>query len=105
MVGDGPALESLRETYPEVKYWGFLNQTQLADVYRSANVFVFPSRTDTFGLVLLEALATGLPVAAYPVSGWSSDPSPPFPSSRSLHRATYWLPLLVSPALRQGRST
>jgi glycosyltransferase involved in cell wall biosynthesis len=48
---------------------GVLNQHELADVYSSADVFVFPSKTDTFGLVLLEAMACGLPVAAYPVTG------------------------------------
>lgn len=69
VVGDGPALEGLKEQYPEARYFGFLNQTELAKVYQQASVFVFPSRTDTFGLVLLEAMATGLPVAAYPVAG------------------------------------
>lgn len=48
---------------------GVLTQHELADVYSSADVFVFPSKTDTFGLVLLEAMACGLPVAAYPVTG------------------------------------
>ena len=48
---------------------GVLNQNELAEVYSSADVFVFPSKTDTFGLVLLEAMACGLPVAAYPVTG------------------------------------
>ena len=69
VAGDGPALAGLRAKYPEVNYLGVLNQQELAEVYASANVFVFPSRTDTFGLVLLEALACGLPVAAYPVTG------------------------------------
>jgi glycosyltransferase involved in cell wall biosynthesis len=69
VVGDGPALDGLKEQYPDARYFGFLNQTELARVYQQASVFVFPSRTDTFGLVLLEAMATGLPVAAYPVSG------------------------------------
>ncbi len=69
VVGDGPALEGLQQAYPDTRYFGFLNQTELAKVYQQANVFVFPSKTDTFGLVLLEAMATGLPVAAYPVSG------------------------------------
>ncbi len=69
VVGDGPALASLRARYPGVNYLGVLSQPELAKVYASADVFVFPSRTDTFGLVLLEALASGLPVAAYPVTG------------------------------------
>ena len=69
VVGDGPALASIRARHPEVNYLGVLNQSQLAEVYASADVFVFPSKTDTFGLVLLEAMACGLPVAAYPVTG------------------------------------
>jgi glycosyltransferase involved in cell wall biosynthesis len=69
VVGDGPALEGLKAKYPEVSYLGVLQQEELAKVYSSADVFVFPSKTDTFGLVLLEAMACGLPVAAYPVTG------------------------------------
>jgi glycosyltransferase involved in cell wall biosynthesis len=69
VVGDGPALQGIRTRYPQVSYLGVLSQTELAEVYASADVFVFPSKTDTFGLVLLEALACGLPVAAYPVTG------------------------------------
>ncbi|HKQ85046.1 MAG TPA: glycosyltransferase family 1 protein [Steroidobacteraceae bacterium] len=69
VAGAGPAVERIRKRFPEVNYLGVLNQQELADVYASADVFVFPSKTDTFGLVLLEALACGLPVAAYPVTG------------------------------------
>ena len=69
VVGEGPALPAIRARYPEVNYLGVLDQAALAEVYASADVFVFPSRTDTFGLVLLEAMACGLPVAAYPVTG------------------------------------
>ena len=69
VVGDGPALKEIKEKYPLVNYLGVLNQYQLAEVYAAADVFVFPSKTDTFGLVLLEAMACGLPVAAYPVTG------------------------------------
>jgi glycosyltransferase involved in cell wall biosynthesis len=69
VAGDGPALAGLRTQYPDVNYLGVLDQQQLAKVYASADVFVFPSKTDTFGLVLLEAMACGLPVAAYPVTG------------------------------------
>ena len=69
VAGDGPALAGIRARYPEVNYLGVLNQRELAEVYASADVFVFPSKTDTFGLVLLEAMACGLPVAAYPVTG------------------------------------
>jgi len=69
VAGDGPALADLKARYPQVNYLGVLSQPDLAKVYASADVFVFPSRTDTFGLVLLEALASGTPVAAYPVTG------------------------------------
>lgn len=69
VVGDGPELESLKARYPEVRFLGALSGEALARAYCSADVFVFPSRTDTFGLVLIEALACGLPIAAYPVAG------------------------------------
>lgn len=69
VAGEGPQLAELRSRYPGVNYLGVLSQAELAKVYASADVFVFPSKTDTFGLVLLEAMACGLPVAAYPVTG------------------------------------
>jgi glycosyltransferase involved in cell wall biosynthesis len=69
VVGTGPALDRLRERFPSANYLGVLEREELAQVYAAADVFVFPSRTDTFGLVLLEAMACGLPVAAYPVTG------------------------------------
>jgi glycosyltransferase involved in cell wall biosynthesis len=69
VAGAGPALAGIRARHPEVNYLGVLNQFELAQVYASADVFVFPSKTETFGLVLLEAMACGLPVAAYPVTG------------------------------------
>ena len=69
IVGAGPAISSIQAKYPTANYLGVLNQHELADVYAAADVFVFPSKTDTFGLVLLEAMACGLPVAAYPVTG------------------------------------
>ncbi|MBU3628665.1 glycosyltransferase family 1 protein [Polynucleobacter sp. AP-Reno-20A-A9] len=69
VVGDGPAMAGIKEKYPEVNYLGVLQQHELAKVYAAADVFVFPSKTDTFGLVLLEAMACGTPVAAYPVTG------------------------------------
>ena len=69
VAGAGPALKRIQARYPDVNYLGVLSQPELAQVYASADVFVFPSKTDTFGLVLLEAMACGLPVAAYPVTG------------------------------------
>jgi glycosyltransferase involved in cell wall biosynthesis len=69
VVGDGPLLETFRRKYPHVRFPGAKFGLDLARYYSASDVFVFPSRTDTFGLVLLEALACGLPVAAYPVAG------------------------------------
>lgn len=69
VVGDGPQRASLAKRYPDVHFAGIKVGEDLARAYASADVFVFPSRTDTFGNVLLEALASGLPVAAYPVMG------------------------------------
>ncbi len=69
VAGEGPLLTSLKKKYPEVRFTGVLNQSELAKLYNAADVFVFPSKTDTFGLVLLEAMACGCPVAAYPVTG------------------------------------
>ncbi len=69
VVGGGPALEGLKRRFPGAHFLGPRHDEALARVYADADVFVFPSRTDTFGLVVLEALASGLPVAAYPVRG------------------------------------
>jgi glycosyltransferase involved in cell wall biosynthesis len=69
VVGDGPALAELEARFPEALFLGALSGEALARAYAGADVFVFPSRTDTFGLVLVEAMACGLPVAAYPVAG------------------------------------
>lgn len=69
VVGDGPQLAELRVRYPAVRFAGPKFGTDLARHYAASDVFVFPSRTDTFGLVILEALASGLPVAAHPVQG------------------------------------
>jgi len=69
VVGGGPALERMKAAYPDVLFLGSKHGAELASVYTAADVFVFPSRTDTFGLVNIEALACGLPVAAFPVPG------------------------------------
>jgi glycosyltransferase involved in cell wall biosynthesis len=69
VVGGGPDLAGLKADYPLVHFTGPLFGEDLAGAYASGDVFVFPSRTDTFGVVLLEALASGLPVAAFPVTG------------------------------------
>jgi glycosyltransferase involved in cell wall biosynthesis len=69
VVGDGPQLQQLSRKYPDVVFVGTKEGEDLARHFAAADVFVFPSLTDTFGLVLLEALACGVPVAAYPVAG------------------------------------
>jgi glycosyltransferase involved in cell wall biosynthesis len=69
VVGDGPQRAALMRRFPAVHFTGWRENGALARAYAQADVFVFPSRTDTFGLVLLEALASGTPVAAFPVTG------------------------------------
>lgn len=69
MVGDGPLLGQYKLKYPQVEFVGAKTGAELASYYQNADVFVFPSRWDTFGLVMLEAMACGTPVAAYPVQG------------------------------------
>lgn len=69
VVGDGPQRAELSQNHPDVHFVGTKEGEDLAKHFAASDVFVFPSRTDTFGLVLLEALASGLPVAAYPVPG------------------------------------
>jgi glycosyltransferase involved in cell wall biosynthesis len=69
IVGDGPDLEKLRRRYPDAHFAGYKFGDELARHLAAADVFVFPSRTDTFGLVMLEAMACGTPVAAFPVTG------------------------------------
>jgi glycosyltransferase involved in cell wall biosynthesis len=69
LVGDGPERAALEKAYPQAHFLGSHTGGALAEIYSSADVFVFPSLTDTFGLVLLEAMSSGLPVAAFPVPG------------------------------------
>lgn len=69
VVGDGPARPSLQKKYKDAEFLGFLTGDRLAQAYSDSDVLVFPSRTDTFGQVILEAMACGTPVAAYPVTG------------------------------------
>jgi glycosyltransferase involved in cell wall biosynthesis len=69
MVGDGPMLEEYKEKYPNVEFVGAKRGQELGDYYRMADVFVFPSKWETFGLVMIEAMACGTPVAAYPCQG------------------------------------
>ena len=69
MVGDGPMLETYKKRYPDVHFTGFKTGVDLAKYYANAEVFVFPSRWETFGIVMIEAMACGTPVAAYPCQG------------------------------------
>jgi glycosyltransferase involved in cell wall biosynthesis len=69
VCGVGPLEASLKARYPKVRWLGLLARDELAKVYAAADVFVFPSKSETFGLVMLEAMACGTPVAAYPVDG------------------------------------
>lgn len=69
VIGDGPPKESLQKQYPDTTFVGYKFGEELAAHYAAGDVFVFPSKTDTFGVVMLEANACGLPIAAYPVTG------------------------------------
>jgi glycosyltransferase involved in cell wall biosynthesis len=69
MVGDGPMLEEYKTEYPSIEFVGAKRGQELGDYYRRADVFVFPSRWETFGLVMIESMACGTPVAAYPCQG------------------------------------
>ena len=68
-MGDGPYRKELEAKYPDVIFTGVKRGKDLAEFYANADVFVFPSRTDTFGVVMIESMACGTPVAAYPVTG------------------------------------
>jgi glycosyltransferase involved in cell wall biosynthesis len=69
IVGDGPYRKKLQEKYPKVKFLGYQQDSELANSYARADVFCFPSKSDTFGIVMIEAMSLGTPVAAYPVHG------------------------------------
>jgi glycosyltransferase involved in cell wall biosynthesis len=69
IVGDGPYREELQARYPDIEFPGFRTGSALAEYYQMADVFVFPSTWETFGIVMIEAMACGTPVAAYPVPG------------------------------------
>lgn len=69
VCGVGPLEANLKQRYPQTRWMGLMHRQELAQVYAASDVFVFPSKSETFGLVMLEAMATGTPVAAYPVDG------------------------------------
>jgi len=108
VVGGGPALERLKAQYPKVLFLGAKHGAELAAAYTAADVFVFPSRTDTFGLVNIEALACGVPVAAYPVAGpidiLGSDNKGMHGSSRPIGALDEDLAKAVTGALRASRN-
>ncbi|WP_461209345.1 glycosyltransferase family 4 protein [Desulfocurvus sp. DL9XJH121] len=93
VIGDGPALDKLRRAHPGVLFLGRKTGLDLAEHLAAADVFVFPSLTDTFGVVLIEAMACGLPVAAYPVTG---------PRDVVLHGETGWLDRDLGRAVRKA---
>lgn len=95
VVGDGPAFSRLKAAYPRVRFVGAKRGEELAANMAAADVFVFPSTTDTFGLVLLEAMACGVPAAAYPVTG---------PQSVVIHGKTGWLSWNLNEAVHQALS-
>jgi glycosyltransferase involved in cell wall biosynthesis len=101
IVGEGPHLTYLQKKYPTARYWGCLRGQELAKVYAQGDVFVFPSRTDTFGMVMIEALASGVPVAAYPVEG----PVDVIPNSRGVGHLSENLDEAVRQALSTGSAT
>jgi len=92
VIGDGPQLKKLKRRYPLVAFLGAMVDEDLVRHTAAADVFVFPSKTDTFGLVMLEAMATGLPVAAYPVTG---------PRDVLVHGSTGWLDDDIAVAIRR----
>ena len=100
VVGDGPQKASLQKAYPHAQWLGYRKGEALVEEYAKADAFVFPSRTDTFGLVMLEANACGTPVAAYPVTG---------PNDVVTNGVNGWLDedlsLAVAKALRVSRET
>jgi len=69
VVGDGPDRHFLEKMYPDTEFVGYIQGEELAQMLADSDVFVFPSKTDTFGIVMIEANACGIPVAAYPVTG------------------------------------
>jgi glycosyltransferase involved in cell wall biosynthesis len=69
VVGDGPYRAELEQKYPAVKFWGYQSGRRLADHYAEADVFAFSSANDTFGIVMIEAMSMGTPIAAFPVPG------------------------------------
>lgn len=104
VVGDGPALAVLRRAYPDATFRGKLEGQALAEAYRAADVFVFPSRTDTFGIVLIEALASGLPIAAHDVPGPRDIVTDPGLGALEADLACAIRKALVAPGSRAARS-
>lgn len=104
VVGDGPQLAALKTKYPAVHFLGKKQGQDLADCYRAADIFVFPSRTDTFGMVMVEALACGIPVAAYPVTGPVDIVTSPAEGALSDDLGAAMADALTSPQTRELRA-
>lgn len=103
VTGDGPDRAMLEAKYPNTLFTGKKTGTDLAACYQSADIFVFPSKTDTFGMVLIEALACGLPVAAYPVTGPKDIINEPMLGALDEDLATAGLKAVQSIGTRQDR--
>lgn len=104
IVGDGPSLPDLKRAYPDATFLGTLTGSALAEAYRAADVFVFPSRTDTFGMVLVEALASGLPIAAHDVPGPRDIVTDPLLGALDNDLARAIMLALAAPGTREQRS-
>lgn len=104
IVGTGPDMEHLKKSYPGAVFAGKQTGKDLADYYRSADLFVFPSKTDTFGMVLIEAMACGLPIAAYPVTGPVDIVTQPFLGALDDDLAAAAQAALQSPGTAQDRN-
>jgi glycosyltransferase involved in cell wall biosynthesis len=103
VVGEGPARADLQRRFPDATFLGLRSGAELAQIYANADVFVFPSLTDTFGIVLLEAAASGLPIAAFPVSGPRDVVGPDCPGGREVAVLGDDLRLAALAALRLSR--
>lgn len=104
VVGDGPDLQALQAKYPKAVFTGRKTGADLAACFQSADLFVFPSRTDTFGMVLTEAMACGLPLAAYPVMGPLDIVTEPMLGALDEDLATAARKALNAPGTRQERA-
>lgn len=104
VVGDGADLERLKKKYPEACFLGRKEGKELGDCFRSTDVFAFPSRFDTFGIVMIEALACGLPIAAYDADGARTVVADPMLGAMDDDFATALQKALNAPGTREDRA-